>query len=176
MATWVFGYGSLIFRPDFPFVVRRRAFAHDFERRFFQASTDHRGTPEQPGRVVTLVPSPGARCGGVAYAVADDDASEVLAQLDYRERGGYVRAPVRLTIDDENHREIEAITWIAWPDNPNFAGAAGLDHIARIVRVSVGPSGRNRDYVARLDSALRELGVDDPHVTALMAFVDAAPM
>lgn len=176
MATWIFGYGSLIFRPDFPFVSRQRAFVHDFERRFFQASTDHRGTPEQPGRVVTLVPSLGARCGGMAYALADHEASQVLTHLDYRERGGYLRAPVRISIDDENSREIGAITWIAWPDNPNFAGAASLDDIAHIVRISSGPSGRNRDYVARLDSALRELGIDDPHVSALMASVDSASL
>ena len=167
--VWVFAYGSLIFRPGFPFVARRRAYAHGFARRFYQASTDHRGTPERPGRVVTLVPAEGALCGGVAYALDGHAAPQILTLLDHRERGGYVRARVEVVLDagGVGPEKTEALTWIAWPDNPNHAGEAPIEAIANVARQSVGPSGSNREYVERLARVLRELEVDDPHVFAL---------
>jgi cation transport regulator ChaC len=76
---WIFGYGSLVWRPAFPHRRRRPASIRGFCRRFWQASTDHRGTPEAPGRVVTLIESPGDRCWGMAYEV---DGGELDLRLD----------------------------------------------------------------------------------------------
>jgi hypothetical protein len=80
--VWIFAYGSLIFRPGFAFTERRRAFVRGFARRFWQASPDHRGVPDAPGRVVTLVPAETATCGGCAYTVPAAHAAEVLDALD----------------------------------------------------------------------------------------------
>lgn len=161
---WLFGYGSLIWRPAIPFVERRPARAHGFARRFWQGSTDHRGVPEAPGRVVTLLPHAGARCEGVAYRVPDDAVDAVLATLDVRERGGYVRLDLEIDLLAPTPTAVPALTYVAAPDNPDWLGPAPLVEIARQIARSRGPSGPNREYLLRLAEALRELEADDPHV------------
>src|SRR6188768_541599 len=83
---WVFGYGSLLFRAEFPFVERRVARIHGFSRRFWQSSPDHRGTPEAPGRVVTLIENRASSVIGVAYRIPREQSYAVLSALDERER------------------------------------------------------------------------------------------
>ena len=78
--VWLFGYGSLIFKVDFPFIDRRVASIRDWSRRFWQGSHDHRGTEEKPGRVVTLIADPDAVCEGMAYLVEP----QVFEHLDVR--------------------------------------------------------------------------------------------
>lgn len=171
---WLFGYGSLVWRPDFAHRERRPARIEGWTRRFWQGSTDHRGVPGAPGRVVTLVPEPGARCHGVAYRVAPEVAAEVLAGLDHRERGGYARVELALELlrpgpsGPEPHARIErARMYLATPDNPNYLGPAPLPAIARQIVDSRGPSGANLEYLLRLAHALRELEAEDEHVFAL---------
>jgi cation transport protein ChaC len=79
--VWVFGYGSLVWRPDFPFAESRIATIEGWERRFWQGSTDHRGVPDAPGRVVTLVEAPGAVCWGRAYLIGASSRDEVTQML-----------------------------------------------------------------------------------------------
>lgn len=169
---WVFGYGSLVWRPAFPYTARSPAHILGWRRRFWQGSTDHRGVPGAPGRVVTLLPDPDpqARCHGMAYAVAAADAPAVLAQLDHREKGGYARSRLPLHLSDG--RVIEGgLVYRATPDNPNYLGPAPLDEIAHQVARSVGPSGPNPEYVLRLDEALCAMGASDEHVARLAALV-----
>jgi cation transport regulator ChaC len=165
MSCWIFGYGSLIWRPSFAHVERRGASLQGFCRRFWQGSTDHRGVPGAPGRVVTLIEEAGAVCRGVAYRLAEDAAARVLAELDVRERGGYARREVALELDGLG--SAPGLVYVAAPENHNYLGAAPLDTIAAQIAAARGPSGPNPEYVLRLAAALRELGADDPHVFAL---------
>lgn len=170
MSSWVFGYGSLIFRPDFQPVEARVGLIRGWSRRFWQHSADHRGTPDLPGRVVTLVPDPGAVCWGVAYRLETADEARVLGSLDVRERGGYGRAAFDVKLIDGTR--VRATTYLAAEDNEHYAGPAPLDTIAERVRSARGPSGDNREYVIELARALRAIGADDPHVFALADLVD----
>jgi glutathione-specific gamma-glutamylcyclotransferase len=165
---WIFGYGSLIFRPDFPFSARCQGYITGWTRRFWQASPDHRGTPQQPGRVATIIVSPQEQCWGVAYRVAEVDRARVLEQLDERERGGYERKIVPFYTSEAALRCVErVVVYIADHTNPNYVGPEDTQQIADIVREARGLSGANREYVLRLAAALTAMGAIDPHVFEL---------
>ena len=157
--AWIFGYGSLVFRPAFPYLERRPGRVEGWVRRFWQASPDHRGTPESPGRVATVLAEPGAWLWGMAYRVAATDVGPVLEQLDFREKEGYERLEVPLFgLQDPAQRFGEGLMYVAGPANPNFVGPASARAIAEHVVRCAGPSGPNREYVLRLAAALREMG------------------
>jgi len=88
MSLWVFGYGSLIWRPGFDYLERRRARLHGWQRRFWQGSHDHRGVPERPGRVVTLVETGHGHCDGMAYRLDEATVTRAFENLDHREKNG----------------------------------------------------------------------------------------
>ena len=165
-STWVFGYGSLIYKVDFPFLEREVAAVEGWERRFWQGSHDHRGTPAEPGRVVTLIPVPGALCKGVAYRIEH----EVFEHLDHREKNGYERHAVTVSLPVKERR-VGGILYVARADNHAYLGPASMSELAAHVARSSGPSGSNRDYVLALAQALRDLDDPDPHVLALEALL-----
>jgi glutathione-specific gamma-glutamylcyclotransferase len=173
LSYWVFGYGSLIWRPSFAHAEQRSAVLRGWARRFWQGSTDHRGVPGAPGRVVTLVEAPGDACRGVAYRLAAEHAGGVLTELDVRERGGYERREVALELDGGTAEH--GLVYIATPANHNYLGPAPLDAIAAQIAHARGPSGPNPEYVLRLADALRALGAEDPHVYALEALLRELP-
>ena len=166
---WIFGYGSLVWRPAFAAHEQCPARVRGWTRRFWQGSTDHRGLPGAPGRVVTLVPDPDAVCWGMAYRVELASLPDVLAALDVREQGGYSRHEVALELLDgaAGTAPARGLMYVAEPGNPNYLGPAPLDAIAAQVRTSTGPSGPNLEYVLRLAAALRAMGADDAHVFEL---------
>lgn len=172
---WIFGYGSLMWRPDFPYLESHGGTIEGWSRRFWQGSTDHRGTPEAPGRVVTLVREPAATCWGAVFRVADAHRSAVLEQLDYRERGGFGRHRVEVRLTGNDTSRLEALMYVAEPGNPNFLGPAPLAELVDVVRSATGPSGSNREYVARLARALQEIGAKDPHIFALADALERLP-
>ena len=169
---WIFGYGSLMWRVGFAVEARRPGYVFGFRRRFWQGSTDHRGIPGAPGRVVTLLPKEGERCWGMAYQVADDAEQAVIRQLDHREKGGYQR--LEAPIHDADGVFCSALLYWATPDNPNYLGCAPLPEIAQQICASSGPSGDNREYVLELAAALRAIGAVDHHVFRLEALVSRA--
>ena len=169
--VWIFGYGSLVWRPDFAYAENRPALIDGWARRFWQGSTDHRGVPGAPGRVVTLVEAPGEACWGMAYRVDGADRDQVLAGLDYREKGGYRLADVSLHFAGPGGGAADGVVYIATSDNPNYLGPAEPADIAAQIRASAGPSGDNVEYVLRLAAALRDLGAEDEHVFGIARLV-----
>jgi cation transport regulator ChaC len=159
--VWLFGYGSLIFKADFPFIARRPAHIAGWTRRFWQGSHDHRGTEASPGRVATIIKAPGETCFGMAYLISP----EVFAHLDHREKNGYLRHALTIVFDDGG--SCEGLVYVAPQDNAAYLGQASEDAIARQIAGAVGPSGPNRDYLNDLAAALRALGQLDPHVAAI---------
>lgn len=166
---WLFGYGSLIWKADFDFIERRPAHIHGWSRRFWQGSHDHRGTPEAPGRVLTLVRDAGAVCVGMAYLITP----AVFDHLDLREKNGYLRHTESLHFRDGTRAE--GLVYIATETNAAWLGAAPEADIARHIAQARGPSGRNRDYLLHLAAALRELGAEDAHVFAIERHLVALP-
>ena len=164
-SVWLFGYGSLIFKADFPWLERRPAHIVGWQRRFWQGSHDHRGTPESPGRVVTLVEQPGERCIGVAYRISPG----VFAHLDWREKNGYLRFVTQVHFGDA--RAEEGLVYIATESNSAYLGPAPDEELACHIAGAEGPSGRNSEYLLRLAGALRALSADDPHVYRLEQLV-----
>lgn len=167
--VWIFGYGSLIWRPDMEYLESRVARLDGWMRRFWQGSHDHRGVPEAPGRVVTLLQRAGEHCEGVAFRVSGAVAQAIFPALDYREKNGYERHQVRLTLRDTT--EIDAVVYIATEDNFAYLGPADANAMAAQIAASVGPSGRNVDYLTELAAALRDLDIHDEHVFELEGLV-----
>lgn len=157
-SVWLFGYGSLIFKADFPYLERRPASIAGWSRRFWQGSHDHRGTETAPGRVVTLVPEEGALCHGMAYLVTPEE----FAHLDYREKNGYLRLATEIRFEDGG--AAEGLVYIATHENAAYLGPASERDIARQIAGARGPSGPNSEYLLELARALRELGKPDAHV------------
>ncbi|MFV8569607.1 gamma-glutamylcyclotransferase [Marinobacter sp. SBS5] len=160
-SVWLFGYGSLIYKVDFPFLEQKPATIRGWARRFWQGSHDHRGTPEAPGRVVTLIEQPGAVCKGMAFRVAP----KVFEHLDVREKNGYLRFSTTMTFEDGG--QAEGLVYIATEDNEAFLGEAPPEDIARQIAQALGPSGPNTDYLLRLAESLRALGDHCDHTFAI---------
>lgn len=155
---WVFGYGSLIYKVDFDFLECQNAHIAGYERRFWQGSHDHRGTPEKPGRVLTLTAIENARCFGKAFKVEH----HIFEHLDHREKNGYLREEIDIHL--ANGKTVSGLIYIGAPENAAYLGEASIKDIATHIAGSSGPSGDNKDYVFDLAKALRENGEADEHV------------
>lgn len=168
---WVFGYGSLIWRPGFSFVHSELATLRGAHRRLCIYSYRHRGTPEAPGLVFGLVR--GGSCRGMAFAVEPSRWNEVHAYLSEREldRGVYLERtrPVRLA----SGAVVPALAFMVDETHVQYAGRLDVLEQARLVRRSRGESGANPEYVLETARHLAALGIRDRAIDELVAVLNA---
>lgn len=168
---WVFGYGSLMWRPDFPFVERRRARLAGYRRCFCVYSTHHRGSPERPGLVLGL--DRGGVCEGMVFRVAASDVATVRAYLRAREQvnGVYREAVVTVRLHGEPPREVSALAYIVERAHPSYAGRLPLGIQCCLIRGARGRSGANLDYLINTVAHLKELGIDEAELNRILALI-----
>jgi glutathione-specific gamma-glutamylcyclotransferase len=155
---WVFGYGSLMWRPGFSYLERVEARLIGAHRALCIYSFVHRGTPERPGLVLGL--DHGGTCRGIAYRVAAAQRPETIAYLRAREQVTSVyRESVRAVwLKGEPARRVSAVCYTADRGHAQYAGRLSLDQQLHHVRHGHGQSGANRDYVIETVAALEQLG------------------
>lgn len=168
---WVFGYGSLMWRPGFVFEEAKPARIHGFHRSLCVYSWVHRGTPENPGLVLGL--DHGGSCTGMAFRIAEQSWDETLAYLRAREQVTMVYREVTGTIRLlDGGPVVPAITYVVDRRHRQYAGKLPLDDLAEIVRHRQGQSGRNDEYVLNTLQHLREMRIADPVLEALVLKLD----
>ena len=166
---WVFGYGSLMWRPGFAYVERVSARLVGLHRALCVYSFVHRGTPERPGLVLGL--DRGGMCRGIAYRVA---AAARLATIDYlraREQVTtvYLETMRQIELEDRERRRVRALCYIVDRSHVQYAGRLSLAESLHHIRQGHGKSGPNRDYVLETVSALEALGYREGDLHRLAA-------
>ena len=158
---WVFGYGSLMWRPGFAFEEQVQARLIGAHRALCVYSFDHRGTAERPGLVLGL--DRGGACRGIAFRIAATRRDETVAYLRAREQTTNVYHEVTRSVwlrDDPRYR-VTALTYIVNRGHVQYAGRLGLQDQLRYVRQGHGRSGNNRDYVLSTVAAIEAQGFRD---------------
>jgi len=156
---WVFGYGSLMWRPGFAHVETMRARLHGYRRSLCIYSHVHRGTPDHPGLVLGL--DAGGSCLGIAFRVPGDMTDEVMVYLREREMSNQVYHEKWLRLRLADGRDVQAVTYVADRRHIQYAGSLKAEDAAAIVASAQGDSGANVDYVSNTLEHLRNMRVRD---------------
>jgi glutathione-specific gamma-glutamylcyclotransferase len=175
---WVFGYGSLMWRPGFEFAEQVQARLIGEHRALCVYSFDHRGTPEKPGLVLGL--DRGGACRGVAFRVAPELRGKTVEYLRGREQTTNVYREVLRSVwlDNEARQRVSALTYVVDRGHVQYAGRPSLIEQFRLVQQGHGRSGNNRDYVLATVRSIEAQGFRDEqlHRLALMLRGDAHPL
>ncbi|HVX79172.1 MAG TPA: gamma-glutamylcyclotransferase [Bradyrhizobium sp.] len=168
---WVFGYGSLMWRPGFEFIEQVPARLIGEHRALCVYSFVHRGTPEKPGLVLGL--DRGGACRGVAFRVAEKHRSATIAYLREREQVTSVYREVMRSVWLENEAEqrVSALTYVVDRSHVQYAGRLSLAEQLRHVQQGHGRSGVNRDYVLATVAAIEAAGFRDGQLHQLAAML-----
>ncbi len=163
---WVFGYGSLIWNPEFAFDRRITARIHGYHRRLCLWSRVNRGTPDCPGLVAGL--DRGGSCAGVVYRLQAAGAQRELERLWEREMflGSYAPRWLNCQLPDGSHQR--ALAFVVRLDAPNYAGRLSENEIVDVFRRGTcGRFGTSLEYLINTVRSLHEHGLRDPHLERL---------
>lgn len=163
---WIFGYASLIWRPEFDAAEHRPALVHGWHRALRMRSRVNRGTPQQPGLVFALLP--GGACRGVVYRLRPEQAEAELERLWAREMPTGVYDPRWLRCDTAGG-PVHALAFTLSRRSPNFTGRLADAELLHILRHAHGRYGSTLDYLVRTTEALRAHGMRDRESERLVA-------
>ncbi len=161
---WIFGYGSLMWQPDFAHVEREIATLSGYRRGFLMRSVHHRGTPERPGLVLALDRAEGVSCTGLALRVEPGSEDETMVALRARELVSYAYREERLPVTLVDGRRISAVTYVIDRAHPQYTGPLPLEEQARIIASASGGRGPNREYLFNTQAQLTRLGIHDAEI------------
>jgi glutathione-specific gamma-glutamylcyclotransferase len=169
-SIWIFGYGSLMWNPEFDFDIKAVATVHGYHRRFCLWSRINRGTPERPGLVLTL--ERGGSCRGIAYRLRPATAREQLARLWLREMslGSYIPRWLECRSDSDSR---EALAFVVNRRCSGYAGKLALQTMVQAIATARGKYGSSAEYLFRTEAALAEHGIRDDRVRHLSERVRA---
>ena len=164
--SWIFGYGSLMWKPGFQFEASEPALVVGLHRSLCVKSFVHRGTPEKPGLVLGL--DRGGSCRGLAFRIAISKWDETIAYLRAREQVTmvYIERQVSVILAS-NQTAVEAITYVVDANHPQYAGHLGEVSVLHYVRQGHGEAGSCVDYVLQTAKHLRHMGFADTDLEAL---------
>ena len=164
---WVFGYGSLMWRPGFPFIEQLPARLIGEHRALCVYSFVHRGTPEKPGLVLGL--DRGGACRGVAFRVAEKHRGDTVAYLRAREQVTSVYREVMRSVwlENEPRQRVSALAYVVDRGHVQYAGRLSLAEQLRHVQQGHGQSGPNREYVIATVKAIEAEGFRDTQLHQL---------
>ncbi|QRA12815.1 gamma-glutamylcyclotransferase [Burkholderia thailandensis] len=164
---WLFGYGSLIWNPGMPAVEALRGKVHGYHRGLYLWSRVNRGTPEQPGLVLAL--DRGGSCTGLAFRLAGGTAIPHLEALWRREMAMGSYRPAWLPCALAGGERVSALAFVMRRDVPTYTGKLTDDVVKAVFGCASGRYGTTLDYVSRTVAALRDSGMPDRALEALLA-------
>ena len=171
---WVFGYGSLMWRPGFEFIERVPARLIGEHRALCVYSFVHRGTPEKPGLVLGL--DRGGACRGIAFRVAGQHRAATIDYLREREQVTSVYREVKRSVwlENEPRQRVSALAYVVDRGHVQYAGRLSMADQLRHVLQGHGQSGVNRDYVLATVKAIEAEGFRDTQLHRLAAMLHDA--
>jgi cation transport protein ChaC len=171
--SWVFGYGSLIWKPEFEFEAREPARLHGYHRRLCLRSVLYRGTEDYPGIVFGL--DRGGSCLGMAYEIGAAQVPAVFHRLWEREMmlGSYHPTWLKARLLDG--RPVEALAFVVRRDAFNYCGLLDEETVVTILATACGARGTSLEYLQHTVAALHADGLADPHLERLLRRAGARP-
>lgn len=167
---WIYGYGSLMWNPGFPYVEDRPALIHGYHRSLCVQSTSYRGTPDNPGLVLGL--DRGGSCCGRAFLVAAKHVNATLAYLDEREQVTKVYCPHFIDAQLNDGRTVTTYTFVVRREHEQYVKLS-IDEQARLVAAGKGDRGTALEYLANTVEHIDELGISDTQLHEVYAKAQA---
>ena len=170
---WVFGYGSLLWKPGFSVAESVVGRLPGYARSFCMRSIHHRGSEEKPGLVLALDEANGAACEGVALRVQPGEEADTLAYLRERELISSAYLERLLEVELVDGRKVNSLCYVIDAAHVQYCGGIPLEEQAQIIATAVGGMGPNTEYLFNTASHLSELGLADPDLDWLVRRVQA---